>query len=351
MFYMGNLTNSARLIAEMNKKANTSSLAKVATTNKYSDLDGTPTIPTVNNTTITIQKNGADVDSFTTNASTAKKINIALTKSDVWLWNVDNTSDANKPISNATQTALNAKANTDDVYTKPQVDAAISAALGSVYKYKGSVDSYSKLPSTGLTAWDVYNVVASYGSYPAGTNWAWTGTEWDALGGTVDLSNYVTNSILTTELNKKQNSLATQTAYSAKGTATKVPQITTNNLWQVTNITEVTITQPDISGKADTSAVLTKTNTISYTPSADYHPATKKYVDDAVSSAGGGNVIAMAQSEYDALDDDTKNDWKLRIITDAPAVTFPEIIYCTQAEYDALPDTKTSDGNHYMIYE
>lgn len=37
-----------------------------------------------------------------------------------------------------------------------------------------------------------------------------------------------------------------------------------------------------ISGKANTSDVLTKTNTTSYTPSADYNPATKKYVDDAV---------------------------------------------------------------------
>ena len=37
-----------------------------------------------------------------------------------------------------------------------------------------------------------------------------------------------------------------------------------------------------ISGKANTSDVLSKTNTISYTPSADYNPATKKYVDDAV---------------------------------------------------------------------
>lgn len=44
----------------------------------------------------------------------------------------------------------------------------------------------------------------------------------------------------------KQNSLTTQTAYSAKGSATKVPQITTNTLGQVTGITEVTITQPTV---------------------------------------------------------------------------------------------------------
>lgn len=40
----------------------------------------------------------------------------------------------------------------------------------------------------------------------------------------------------------KQDTLAAQTAYTSKGTATKVPQITTNSLGQVTGITEVTIT-------------------------------------------------------------------------------------------------------------
>lgn len=36
---------------------------------------------------------------------------------------------------------------------------------------------------------------------------------------------------------------------------------------------------------AKTSAVLTKTNTTSFTPTANYHPATKKYVDDAIATA------------------------------------------------------------------
>ena len=40
------------------------------------------------------------------------------TKSDIGLGNVDNTSDLNKPISTATQNALNTKANIDDIPTK-----------------------------------------------------------------------------------------------------------------------------------------------------------------------------------------------------------------------------------------
>lgn len=35
---------------------------------------------------------------------------------------------------------------------------------------------------------------------------------------------------------------------------------------------------------------LSKTNTTSYTPTADYHPATKKYVDDNAGSSGNFNV-------------------------------------------------------------
>lgn len=43
-----------------------------------------------------------------------------------------------------------------------------------------------------------------------------------------------------------QTALDTQTAYASKGTATKVPQITTNAWGQVTSITEVDITQPTV---------------------------------------------------------------------------------------------------------
>ena len=70
--------------------------------------------------------------------------------------------------------------------------AAKSYADGKVtglYSYKGSVASYADLPESPSTG-DVYNVEAAYGDYPAGTNWAWTGTVWDALGGsfTIDFA-------------------------------------------------------------------------------------------------------------------------------------------------------------------
>jgi len=53
---------------------NPTSLATVATTGAYSDLSGTPTIPTVNNPTITITQGGVTKGSFTLNQSSGDTI-------------------------------------------------------------------------------------------------------------------------------------------------------------------------------------------------------------------------------------------------------------------------------------
>ena len=58
----------------ISNKADTSSLAAVATSGAYSDLSGKPTIPSVNNGQITITNNGTTVDSFTVNQSTSQTI-------------------------------------------------------------------------------------------------------------------------------------------------------------------------------------------------------------------------------------------------------------------------------------
>ncbi len=66
-----------------------------------------------------------------------------------------------------------------------------------------------------------------------------------------------------------------------------------------TNISET------LAGKADKTEVLTKTNTTAFTPTGDYQPATKKYVDDLASNKGGGD---MMKSAYDANKDGVVND-------------------------------------------
>lgn len=59
-------------------KANSSDLAEVATSGDYNDLSNTPTIPTVNDATLTIQKNGSTIDTFTANASSNKTVNVTV---------------------------------------------------------------------------------------------------------------------------------------------------------------------------------------------------------------------------------------------------------------------------------
>lgn len=213
---MANLTNSAKLIEEMNKKANRTEL------------------PEVNNSTVNFTINGNTwSQSMTTNQASNSTVNLTVTKATVWLGNVDNTSDANKPISTATQAALDLKADKSD--------------LSSVYKYKWSVASYSNLPSTWLTAWDVYNVADSW------MNYAWTGSAWDALGSSVDLSNYIA-----------------------------------------------------------------KNNTTAFTPTGDYNPATKKYVDDNKTeyhawewiSIGEWQVNARKWPSPDGFHVPSRQDWQ-----------------------------------------
>ena len=62
-----------------------------------------------------------------------------------------------------------------DAYTKTEVDNKLSA----VYKYKGVVSTIGNLPSTGMVLGDVWNVTDT------NINYAWDGSAWDPLGGTV----------------------------------------------------------------------------------------------------------------------------------------------------------------------
>lgn len=53
-------------------------LAQVAKTGSYNDLANKPTIPSIGNGTLTIQKNSTTIDTFTANATTNKTINIEV---------------------------------------------------------------------------------------------------------------------------------------------------------------------------------------------------------------------------------------------------------------------------------
>ena len=116
---------------------------------------------------------------------------VVLDKASVGLGNVDNTSDADKPISTATQAALDGKADKattlsgygiTDAYTKTEVDAKMVAA----FHYKGNVDKVGDLPVSDNEIGDVYNVSST------GANYAWDGSNWDKLSETIDLTPFLT---------------------------------------------------------------------------------------------------------------------------------------------------------------
>lgn len=83
---------------------------------------GGDTVKAGTNVTITTDSSGNKVISAIDNVGAVDSVNgytgiVVLTKTDLSLGNVDNTSDANKPVSSATQTALDLKANTADIPT------------------------------------------------------------------------------------------------------------------------------------------------------------------------------------------------------------------------------------------
>lgn len=114
---------------------------------------------------------------------------------------------------------------------------ALQGKVSSIYTPKGS-KAFAELPTEGNNIGDVYNITDAFTldgkPYPAGTNVAWTGTAWDALGGWVDFSNYYTkeetagvvNTALDTFKNKYINGIQNQlntvesTANSASNMAT-----------------------------------------------------------------------------------------------------------------------------------
>jgi hypothetical protein len=128
-----------------------------------------------------------------------------------------------------------------------RTDAALSAAQGKALKtlvddlrasvaaaldYKGTKDTYKDLPSEDNKKGDVWNVVAAHGSTPAGTNYAWDGTQWDPLGGTVDLSGYYTKSQVDSAISTAKSELeAADTAL--EGQITTVTNQLTNKVDKV----------------------------------------------------------------------------------------------------------------------
>ena len=135
-------------------KADTASLAAIATSGLYSDLVGAPVITPASLGLATVATSGSYND------LSDKPIDAgSITKADIGLGNVDNTSDATKPVSSAQQAALDLKVNItslatvassgdyNDLSNKPTITTATKESVG-----LGNVDNTSDLAKAISTA-------------------------------------------------------------------------------------------------------------------------------------------------------------------------------------------------------
>lgn len=113
--------------------------------------------------------------------------------------------------------------NKPTIITEEQVDQKINAAIGSVYRVKGSVANYNALPAENVSIGDVYNLEDTGANYVATS----TTPDWDKLSETVDLSGYLTKTDAASTYQPKGNYLTsvpeeyvTETELNAKGYAT-----------------------------------------------------------------------------------------------------------------------------------
>lgn len=126
---------------------------------------------------------------------------------------------------------------------KELAKAEAETVAGSVYKVKGTKATIEEvLAVEEATIGDVYNVTAAFTlnsqKYPAGTNVVFVGpgeegepdpsvqAQWDALGGTVDLTPYATTSFVNSELAKKANTVHTHTKSQIEDFPTNVSEFT-----------------------------------------------------------------------------------------------------------------------------
>lgn len=270
-------------------------------------------------------------------------------------------------------------------YDNPHKVTAAQLGLATVYKYKGSVETYANLPTSGQQVGDVYNVKQADPDHniEAGDNVAWDGEKWDILAGDTDLSGYAQlNSANTfTAMNAFRANIAVsngtaagssgninfgisptnETVQARIGTdnlgglfyhaSTNQPHVfrvgTNNNVFVIrddntkvafssNNNFFATVTHDGVAkwlGNANTATKLETSRTIngvpfdgtqnitieagqgeflpltggtvtgpiylpSTAPTTDTQAVTKKYVDDSVAGAGGGDVTAAGNNNF-----------------------------------------------------
>ena len=316
---LGNDPNFATTMAtQIGKKANSADLATVAKTGNYNDLKNKPTIPSVGNGTLTIQKNGTSAGTFTANATTNKTINITVpTKvseltDDVvkgkYLPLTGGTMTGNININNKTITNLKTPTADTEAANKKYVDDQIAANDHIVNRFTFTAtagQSTFTIPfnfedSSALTVYyngimmketDNYTVSGKVITLTGFT--AEAGDYLTVMGiegaAAIDFGEEATNAIA--QMNTAKSETITAINNIKSQASTEINTVKSNAITEINNLVA---TLP-----SDTTSImfLNKTNTMTangkitmhntYSPSASGDVATKKYVDDSKPSIVG----------------------------------------------------------------
>lgn len=183
------------------------SLAVVAKTGSYTDLINTPSLATDSTLGFTklYSSSGSRSDGTITQAGITELLSYKLDRENLapialsgeWsdIYNVPVANDTTQGITKLYSTT---GTNTDGAISQYGINNILAnyaklTDITSAYRYKGTVDNYSDLP-TAHKIGDVYNIknADAANNIKAGDNVVWNGTEWDNLSGVVDLSAYST---------------------------------------------------------------------------------------------------------------------------------------------------------------
>lgn len=166
----------------------------------------------------------------------------------------------------------------------------VNAKLTTVMRYKGNVATFAQLPSSDMVVGDMWNVAGAFtyegNSYPAGSNVAWNGTDWDVLHGYIDTSVF-----LTSEVDPKGVS-----AVSVSGTTNKTITITLNDSTIVTgnfsdlDTTYTTGTQDDLEAGSNSTGMLWSAATLTGFLNALSVTVTQVSIVVTAGMITGGNV-------------------------------------------------------------
>ena len=183
------------------------SLAVVAKTGSYTDLINTPSLATDSTLGFTklYSSSGSRSDGTITQAGITELLSYKLDRENLapialsgeWsdIYNVPVANDTTQGITKLYSTT---GTNTDGAISQYGINNILAnyaklTDITAAYRYKGTVDNYSDLP-TAHKIGDVYNIknADAANNIKAGDNVVWNGTEWDNLSGVVDLSAYLT---------------------------------------------------------------------------------------------------------------------------------------------------------------